>query len=97
MMARACERLEQRLSLRERQAGVGDALAVDRRLAGHVVLSSFDQMALDHRAEDLARAGRDLLGNRAGDFRLAQMILVAVAVRAVDHYRVAQAFAGEAA
>src|SRR4051812_36762067 len=40
------EILQQRLGLLQRQAGVGDALAVDRGPAGHVVLPAVDQMAL---------------------------------------------------
>src|SRR5207253_8182277 len=94
--ARACEPLEDRLGLLDRQAGVGDALAVDGGLPGHIVLTPFDEVALDHRAEDLPRSRGDLIGDRRGDVRLAQMILVAVAVRAVHHDALAQPFRREA-
>src|SRR5437773_7175637 len=79
---RLSQPLEQRLGLLEREARVGDALAVDRRLTGHVILPPLDEVAFDHRAEDLPRARRDLIADRGGDVGLAMMIFVAVAVRA---------------
>ena len=44
-------------------AGVGDALAVDERLAGPV-LAPGDEVALDHHADDRALAARDLARRR---------------------------------
>src|SRR5262245_43355890 len=94
---RQSQLFEDRLSLLERQARVGDALSVHGRLTGHIVLPSFEEMALEHDAENLPRAAGDLLADRRRDVGLAQMILVAVAVRTVDHYALAQAFRSQAA
>src|SRR5829696_2962307 len=77
------ELFEQRLGLRERQARVGDALAVGGRAARHVVLTPLNQMTLEHRAENLARAAGDLRTDGGGDIGLLQMILEAVAVGTV--------------
>src|SRR6187397_2411482 len=83
--------LEQRLGLLDRDARVGDALPVDRRGARQVILTAFDEVALEHHAEDLPRPAGDLLGDVGADRPLAPVILLAVAVRAVDHHRLAQA------
>jgi hypothetical protein len=45
------ELLQQRLGLRERQAGVGDALPVDGGTARHVILPAFHEVALQHGAK----------------------------------------------
>ena len=66
-------------------AGVGDALAVDERLAGDELLRAGDEIALDHRADDVAIAGSDLRGHVAADNRLAAVVLLAVGVAEVDH------------
>ena len=57
----AREELQQGLGLLEAEAGVRDALPVHRGRAGHVVLPSLDEVALEHRAEDRPAAVGDLL------------------------------------
>src|SRR6266478_899464 len=47
------EILQQRLGLRQRKAGVRDALTVDGRPSAGVVLAALHEMALQHRSEDL--------------------------------------------
>src|ERR1700749_290320 len=88
--------LEQRLGLLERQAGIRDALAVDRGPAGDVVPTAGDEGALEHRAKYPAGAGRHLPADRRGDERLLLVILVAVAVRAVHHHALPQPLGGQA-
>ena len=66
-------------------AGVGDALAVDERLAGDEFLRAGDEIALDHDADDAAVAGGDLRGDVVADDGLAAVVLVAVGVAEVDH------------
>ena len=66
-------------------AGVGDALAVDERLAWDDVLAAFDEMAFDHDAGDGVISGADLAGDVVGDGGLVAMVLVGVAVGAIDH------------
>src|SRR6516165_6986781 len=75
---------QQRLRALERQAGVGDALSVHRRVSRHVVLPAVDEVALEHRAENAARAALQLRADRCGDQRLLFVIFQAVAVRTVD-------------
>ena len=62
---------EQRVGLVPVDAGVGDALAVDERLAGDELLRAGDEIALDHDADDVAIAGGDLRGHVVADERLA--------------------------
>src|SRR4051812_10139135 len=50
------ELLQHRLGLLERDARISDALAVNRGASRHVVLTAFDQMALQHHTEDPVRA-----------------------------------------
>ena len=71
-------------------AGVGDALAVDQRLAGNKLLRAGDEIALDHDAENALIAARALrAGDLGGDIvtneGLAAIILAAVGVGEVDH------------
>src|SRR5438874_9636691 len=90
LLLRLGELLEQRLGLRQREAGIGNALAVHHTLPGNVVLPPFYEMALEHRAENLTAARPQLVANRCGDLRLLGVIFQAVAVRAVNHHRFAQ-------
>ena len=46
---------------------------------------TFVDVAFDHDAHDGGVAGGDLCGQRAGHFRLVEVILERVAVAAVDH------------
>ena len=67
-------------------------------LARHVVLPSLDEVALDHRAEDAATTRGHLLADRRGDRDLLlRVVLLAVAVRAVDHHRSGSCFAASCA
>ena len=66
-------------------AGVGDALAVDERLAWDDVLAAFDEMAFDHDAGDGVVSGADLAGDVVGDGGLVAVVLIGVAVGAIDH------------
>ena len=68
----------------EVDAAVGDALAVGIFAAFFVVLASSDKVAFEHDAGDAFLSGGDLLGEDMGDFRLACVVFVAVAVAAVD-------------
>src|SRR5262245_41495517 len=87
---RAGQRFERRPCLLDREARLGDALTVDGRFARDVILPSLDEVALDHRAEDLPRSGCDLLRDRSRHLRLAEVILQAVSVRAVHHHALVQ-------
>src|SRR5262249_54431850 len=62
------------------ETGVGDALAVDERLAEPGILAPPDQVALEHDADDVGAPVGELAGQVAGHLRLARMILPAVAV-----------------
>ena len=84
------ELLEHLLGLIERDAPIRDALPVDRRAPGHVVLTAFDQVALQHHAENPLGSFSNLFTNRCRHERLAAMILFAVAVRAIDHHALGQ-------
>ena len=66
--------------------GIGDALAVDVVAVFLIVLTSGDEVALQHDAGDAALPRGDLLGEDAGDFALAGVVFVAVAVAAIDHH-----------
>jgi hypothetical protein len=55
-----------------------------------VRLVAFDQVALDHDADHVPRARRDLLRDGARHERLLFVVLAAVAVAAVDHEPAAQ-------
>src|SRR5690606_489398 len=57
------EQLEDRHRLVPTNARIGDALTVDRLLAARPVLAARDEVALDHRADDRTRSGRDLIGD----------------------------------
>src|SRR5437773_1842089 len=70
--------LEQRLGLRQRDARVRNALAIHGVLAGHIVLPPFDEMALEHRPENLPAPRRHLFTDRRGDIRLLGMVLETV-------------------
>src|SRR6185312_14733261 len=59
-------------------APVGDALAVDERLTGNEVLSSADEVTLDHHAADAPVAGFDLLRDAFDDRGLILRSLAAV-------------------
>ena len=51
---------EQRMGLRPVDAGVGDALSIDKRLAVYESLRSSDKIAFDHDTDDATLAARDL-------------------------------------
>ena len=65
-------------------AGVGDALAVDERLAGDQFLCAGNQVALEHDTDDVAVAGSDLIGDVAADQGLSGVVLETVGVAAVE-------------
>ena len=79
------EFVQERVCLLPVDAGVGDALAVDQRLAGDELLRAGDEVALKHDTDDVAVAGGDLSGDVAADEGLARVVFVAVGVAAVDH------------
>ncbi len=81
----AASSVEQRVGFGPVDAAVGDALAVDERLAGDELLRAGDEIALDHDADDVAIAGGDLRGDVVADDGLAAIILAAVGVAEVDH------------
>ncbi len=66
-------------------------------LPGTQVLSSLDQVRLDHHADQAVLALRDLLADVDADLALAAVVLAAVGVRAVDHQALRQPRAGELA
>ena len=69
-----------------------------RRLPGHVVLPALDQVALDHHAEDRATSrAATCSADRRGHVGLPAVVLLAVAVRAVDHHALAAGRARPAA
>ena len=80
-----CEFFKEGVSLLPVNAGVGDALAVDKRLAGNELLRARDQVALKHNADDIAIAGGHLCGDIAANDRLAEVVFITVGVAAVDH------------
>ena len=49
------------MSLRPVDAGVGDALSIDKRLAVHESLCSSDEIAFNHDTHDATFSARDLL------------------------------------
>jgi hypothetical protein len=63
----AASSVEQRAGFLPVDAGVGDALAVDKRLAGRELLRAGDQIALNHDADDVAISRGDLRGDVAAD------------------------------
>src|SRR5213079_3685710 len=69
----------------EVHARVGDALPVGEVLRGAWFLLALDQEALQHHPGQAALAGRHLFGDGGGDYRLAAVVLAAVAVAGVDH------------
>src|SRR5580693_7946533 len=64
---------------------VGNALAVDERLARNQLLRSGHQVALDHRAHDVAVPCCDLCGNIVANNALPPVILAAVGMAEIDH------------
>ena len=66
-------------------AGVGDALSVDKRLAGDELLRTGDEVAFDHDSDDVAVARGDLRGDIAADEALSPVVLKTVGVAAIDH------------
>ena len=67
-------------------ARVGDALSVREHCWIAKILPTFDQKAFDHRADDAALAGDDLLGEIVHDDWLLAEIAAAVAVAGI-HYQ----------
>src|SRR5207342_2957921 len=94
-LLRVRELLQHVLGLLQGNAGVSDALSVDGGASGHIVLTPFDQVALEHHAENPVRSLTNLLADRRGDEWLPAMVFLAVAVRAVDHDALAQPLPGE--
>ena len=68
------------------EAGVGDALSVDERLVGNQLLSTCDEIALDHDSHDATISARDLGGDILRDLDLTLEIFVAVGMAAIDHH-----------
>src|SRR5580658_8762220 len=66
-------------------AGVGDALAVDERLAWCELLRAGYEIALNHHAHNALLARRHLAGYVVADERLAAIVLAGVGVTEVDH------------
>jgi hypothetical protein len=58
-------------------------------LSGDQVLAAFDEVRLDHDADDALVAGGDLAGDVASPPRSALELLAAVGVREIDHHRAA--------
>src|SRR6266581_4463605 len=67
------------------EAGVGDALAELERLAPAQVLAAFDQVRLDHHADNALLAGADLRSDVGRDASLAPVVLGSIGMRAIDH------------
>lgn len=94
------QRVEDRDGLLERDARVGDGHAVlegGRALDGDLLVALVD-VGLDHDAHDhvgVGLVGRQLRGNVVADLDLLDVLLRAVAVRAVDHDAGVQAGLGE--
>jgi len=66
-------------------AAVGDALAVDQRLARHDILTARDQVTLHHDAGDAGLAVGYLAGDICSDERLVLGLFAAVGVAGIDH------------
>src|SRR5262245_25767205 len=89
------EAREQRRRVAPAEAGVGDALAELEPPAGFEVLAAFDEVRLDHHADDAPLAGGELRADVASHVDLALVLLGRVGVRAVDHQPLLQPGLGE--
>src|SRR5271169_1413955 len=67
-------------------ARIGDALAMSQRLTGNQLLCTWDQIALQHDADDAPLAGGELFRDIPAHCTLASVVFVAVGVAAVDHH-----------
>src|SRR5258707_1907065 len=74
---------EQSMGFAPIDAGIGDALSIDQRLAWHEFLRSHDQIAFDHDAEDAAVPRGHLWRHIAAPPTLTTVVLIARALSAV--------------
>src|SRR5690606_843669 len=74
------------LRRREIDARVGDTLTVHELRARLLLLTTGDQVALDHHAEDVSRARANLLAHVREHRRLVLVVLAGVVVAAVDEH-----------
>src|SRR6266850_5741365 len=89
------ERGEQRRRIVPAEAGIGNALSKAQWFGIGKLLAAFDEVRLDHHADDAALAASELPADIARHLRLPAVVLPGVGMRAVDHQPLGQAGAGQ--